>query len=427
MNDTVAQDAPTTTTSKGLTKVPGSSWAMLFLIVFAAIAAPLNQFKCPGIAGQLMEYFNLDSSTFGWTMSVFTIAGIILAFPASAIMSRFGTKRCIGVSLIITLVGSLIGTFSNNIPLFLISRIIEGVSMGLVSVAAPAAISRLFPRHSRGLALGIFSPWVPIGNVVMLNLANPLTNLFGGWQAVWWFASIYTVIFIVLWFILYREPAHPILDPDESAEGALAEQSDDSTASGSSSGKRKYAILNLSMWLVALGFLIFNVTQQGSLNTFYPTYLNEVHGFTEQWGAFITSVVTMLCIPGAILGGWVADRIRTRKWTIFIGYIAFAIAGIWLFNWTGEWQMWLAVFICGLLGPFVTTNVFASAAEIMGANHVNLGTAIIAFMQNIGSFIGGIALGYIQVGLGWGMGSYVLFYPLLIIAIICLFCARKLR
>lgn len=405
---------------KGLAKIPGRAWGMLFLTLFVTISVPLNMFKCPGIAGQLMEYFGLDSSTFGWTMSLYTVMAIVLAFPASGIMGKIGEKNCIAASLVFAVVGAVMGALSQTATLFMVSRFIEGFAMGLVAVAAPAAISKWFPRHKRGTALGIWTPWVPIGNIIMLNLSNPISNAFGGWQAVWWVGAAYALIALVAWVALYKGPEMPILDDDEIAEAAVA-KGDTAPDAG------KLAILNPTMWLVAIAFCAFNIIQNGSLNTFYPTYLTEIHSFGAAEASFVTSVVTILGILGGPLGGLLSDKFRTRRWVILVSFVAIAVACIWLFSWGSTWQLWLAIAICGLLGGALPSNIYASVAEIMGPKDTPVGQAIATFMQNIGNFVGGIALGYIQVSLGWAMGSYVLFFPLLVIAIACVLFCRKLR
>ncbi len=402
---------------KQLTPVPSRSWPMLFLILFMSIAAPLNMFKAPGLAGTLMETFGLTPADFGWLMSVFTIMGIVLAFPAAGIMAKLGIKITVMIALIAVILGSIIGAFAASFEVLLAGRFLEGVSMGLISVTAPAAISRWFPQHKRGLALGIWAPWVPIGSVIMLNLANPIMGITGSWTAVWWFGALYAAVMLILWMLAYKDPEKPIVDPDEVPPN----QGD-----GSVKIKTSTAAI-VSIWLVAIGFCIFNIVQNGSINTFYPPYLMQDHGFTQPDAAFVTSVITMLAIPGCILAGWIIDKTKTLKWTMIAGFILIAVATIWLFAWTADWQMWLAVFICGLFAPLSTTAVFASAPSIMGPAKAGLGLAIIAFMQNIGTFIGGLALGNLEMTFGWAMASYLLFFPLLLIAAICVLFAKKLR
>ena len=398
--------------------IPGKAWGMLVLTLLVTITIPLNMFKCPGLAGSIIGYYGIDPSAFGWSMSIFTVMGIVLAFPASAIISKIGSKAAVSISVAFTVVGSIIGAVSTDFTMFLAARFLEGVGMGLVAVAAPAVLTRWFPRHKRGLAIGIWSPWVPIGSIVMLNASNPLASAFGGWQGAWWFGAIYGIVMLILWIIFFKEPEVAITDADEFGDGE---------SECNSVKDYKKPILCGSMWAIAISFCIFNICQNGTINTFYTTYLTTIHGFDDAMAAFATSVITILAIPSAILGGFLADKFKTRRWLIVAGYCSIIIATIWLFNWTETWQLYLCLFICGLFPSFATTNVFASAGELMKPGHVPLGAAIIAFMQNIGSFIGGIALGYMYVPMGWAMASYVLFFPLLIVAVLLAVFTKKLR
>jgi MFS family permease len=393
----------------------------MFLVLFMSIAAPLNMFKAPGIAGTLMETFGLTPADFGWLMSVFTIMGIILAFPAAGIMSKLGIKMTSTIALVSLILGSVIGALATSFEVLLAGRFLEGVSMGLISVTAPAAISRWFPRHKRGLALGIWAPWVPIGSVVMLNAANPIMSITGSWTAVWWFGAAYAVLLLVFWMLAYKDPDEPVVDADEEAPAKAG--------AGAQAGTqvKTSALALMSIWLVAVGFAIFNIVQNGSINTFYTTFLMQVHDFAQPDAAFITSVVTLLAIPGCIFAGWLIDKTGTLKWTMIAGFVLIAVAAIWLFTWTEAWQMWLAVVICGFFAPLTTTAVFASAPSILGSAKAGFGLAIIAFMQNIGVFFGGLALGNLEPVFGWATGSYILFYPLLIVAAVCALFARKLK
>jgi MFS family permease len=409
-----------TTNSGQLTSVPKKAWGILFLVLFMSIAAPLNMFKAPGLAGTLMETFGLAPASFGWLMSIFTVMGIVLAFPAAGIMFKLGIKNTAVIALVSLIIGSIIGALSASYEVLLAGRFLEGVSMGLISVTAPAAISKWFPKHKRGLALGIWTPWVPIGSIIMLNLANPIMSIIDSWTAVWWFGALYAAAMLVLWLAIYQDPEKPIVDADESVPATGDEQT-------AEAGKGNKAALMISIWIVAFGWACFNIVQNGTINTFYPPYLMGVHGYAQPDAAFVTSVITMLAIPGCILAGWIIDRFKTLKWVMIAGYALIAIAGIWLFSWSAEWQMWLAVFLCGLFAPLATTSAFAAAPDIMGPAKAGFGLAIIAFMQNIGTFAGGLALGNLEVFFGWEIGSYLVFFPLLGIAAICVIFAPRLR
>ena len=397
--EAVAQAAP------AKVPVPRRAWAILAVVFVASITAPMDMFKVPPLAGELIGTFGLDPATIGWLMSIFSVMGIILAFPAAGIMKRFGMKTTGVIALASVIAGSALGAVATTMPVMLTSRFIEGISMGLISVMAPAAISEWFPRHKRGLALGIWGFWVPFANVIVFNTAPALSAALGGWRMVWWAIVVFAVVALILFLIVFKMPEVPV-DPDEQANAAP--------------GKNNWkALINPSIWILGFAFLIFNIVQNGTINTFYPMFLESV-GYPNATSSSIASVITLLAIPGCVFAGWISDVLKTRKWVIIAGFVVVAVS-MWFafdFTTTDTWQMWFAIVLCGFLGPLVTTCVFAAAPEIMGAQEAGLGMAVVAFGQNIGAMVGGVALGYVATDLGWAMGSHVLLLPLLAIGLI---------
>lgn len=404
---------------QGLAVVPKRSWAMLALVLLACMTVPFNMAKCPGLATQIVPYFGVGGSDFGWTMSLTTVLGIALAFPCAGIVNRLGAKNAITISLVVMVFGSILGAVATSWPAFLFSRFIEGFGNSFMGVSGPAAVTAWFPRHKRGIALGIFAPWIPLGTIVMLNIANPLALAFGAFQAAWWVAAAYGVVMLVLWLLFFRMPDKPILDEGEQ-EPEVVE--------GDTQGKgADKPLANVSLWLIAISFLFFNLVQNATVNTFYPTYLTQAHGFDAAWASFITSIPSIGAIPMGVVGGWLANRFNTRKWIIVLGYAAIVVSLIWLFNWTAEWQMWVAVLLIAIFPTFSVTNVTAAVPEILSPKNVAVGTAALITLQQAGNFIGSITLGYLYESMGWGLASQITLIPMMLVAIVLVICAKQLR
>ena len=73
----------------------GSSYAkiILWVVFFAGVAAPLNQFKVPPLMTSLMSAFNMEISSAGLLMSVFAFVGVFLSLPAGSIAQRIGSNQ----------------------------------------------------------------------------------------------------------------------------------------------------------------------------------------------------------------------------------------------------------------------------------------------------------------------------------------------
>ena len=76
--------------------------------------------------GLLQTDLGISAGIAGWISGVFSLMGIVLAFPAVGIIRKWGALKGGLVSVAVTLVGSVVGLFAPNEYVLLVSRIIEG-------------------------------------------------------------------------------------------------------------------------------------------------------------------------------------------------------------------------------------------------------------------------------------------------------------
>ena len=177
---------------------------------------------------------------------------------------------------------------------------------------------------------------------------------------------------------------------------------------------------SVSLIMLGIMFAVYNVCINGTVNTFFPTFLQMEHGMDMAAAGFITSVITFMNIICSMAAGVISDKLGTRKWCIVGALVILTIACWFLFSFTSDSMMWIAIVLCGLFPPFVSTCATAAVPEII-PNKENQGTgmAMLGFSSSIGSFVGGVALGWLVPSMGWSMGSHVLLIPLLVLAIVC--------
>ena len=384
-------------TQKPAVKVPSYAWVILVVVFLASVAAPLNQFKVPPVMPILIQAFNLSIASAGWLMSIFASTGFILAIPAGFIMQRFGPKTTGLISVGFVLVGSVLGALSSTAGLMLFSRFIEGVGMGLIAVVAPAAIAMWFPAETRGTPMGLWATWVPIGSIIMYNLAPALTAL-QNWQAVWWAGAIFAAVAFVLYAFLFRLPK-----PEEMTDAP--------PAGGGPSGEQPpnlgKAMANTNLWLISFEFMCFNLAVM-ALSTFYPTFLNTVRNYELATASFIASLTMMITIFSAPLGGFISDRIGSRKLMIVIPSIIIALTFLLPFNVSGWLIPALMVFMGIFAGP-IPTATFSAVPEVMPSPQLaGIGMAVLALGQNLGMVIGPAVFGPLAESVGWATAGYIM-------------------
>lgn len=173
-------------------KTPAYAWVIWIVTYLVSFAAPLGQFKLvsiplyfiyvPGVSPE--GGFQFDAAGFGMLMTIVSIIGIFLAFPAAFICRRFGLRWTIAASALGVIVGGLIPVLAGtSAAAMYVGRFIEGLGIALVGVAAPTLITLWFHPRQRGFALGLWCTWVPLSITLDSVVCPALAPMFG-WQGV---------------------------------------------------------------------------------------------------------------------------------------------------------------------------------------------------------------------------------------------------
>lgn len=390
--------AQAVSTPSSAAKPAAYAWVILAIVYLASVASALNQFKVPPVLPLLIRAFNLSLSDAGMLMSIFSITGCILALPAGFILQRLGFKLTGLIAVGTVVIGSGLGAFCSTAGWMLFSRFIEGAGIGLITIVAPAAIAAWFPAERRGTPLGIWTTCMPVGNILVLNMAPRLAEV-SGWEFVWKAGAAFALAAFILFWIFFRMPK-----PEEevwqfsSSEGGHEE--------GERPGYWK-AMANKSLWLITVQFLCYNMVCL-ALGTYYPTFLNDVRNYTLPAAAFIWSLCTIAAFFSQPLGGYVSDRLGMRKLLIVVPSVFTAVICLFPFAVTG-WMIPALIIALGLVSGTIVPATFAAVPEVMGSRQMaGLGMAVLALGQNLGMLIGPMIFGKLAETMGWAGAGYSL-------------------
>ena len=283
------------------------AWIVAFATIFAGISLALVQNKVAPCMTTLMGAFNIDMATAGWLSSLFSLVGIIMAIPASIVLNKLGPKKGGIVALACAILGSLIGVFTDSVPVLMASRIVEGVGVGLMSVIGPSLIAMWFPEAKRGLPMSIWAAYQMGAQAVMFFLGAVLTTSFG-WQGVWWFGLVACVVAFVLYVLCVKSPR-----PEDSY--ADVESEDVSIVEG---------IKSPSAWVLSLATMLFCIGCFGFVNwiaTCWAQTFTWDEGQANMWvGYFSIFGVIAAVIIGALL-----NHVKNRK---LFGVAALVLYGL---------------------------------------------------------------------------------------------------
>ena len=359
------------------------------MVFLASVAAVLAQFAAPPLMPLLMARFGIDLAQASSLMSVFSVTGFLLALPTGLLLTRFGPLAIGVLALASVVAGSCLGAVAPDYAVLLASRGIQGVGLGLIGVTAPSVVAAAFPPARRGLPMGVWAMWVPVGGVVMYNVA-PVLGSTAGWQAAWWFAASAAAVALAAYAIVLRTCL-----PD-----APARAGDPAPSMGT-------ALRNRDAWLLAATFGLFAVASSG-INTFLPTFLVDQRSLDLAGAARLSSLVLVGAAAGSLLSGFVSDRIGSRRVVFTAAAVGLAVLLLFPFS-LGTGSLAILLVLIGLVSGALPAAVFASVPEVMGDPRLaGAGMAAVMFGQNGGFVVGPLAFGALVTVTTWTTAGAVL-------------------
>lgn len=391
---------------------PKKAWLMLAIIYLASIAAPLCQFKTPPLAPWIIPEFGLDAVGFGLQMSAIGIVGLILAFPAAYICRGLGAKNTVLLSVGCLAVGSFAGTLVSSFELLMVTRLLEGIGLGLIGVVGPTCVSVWFPDRTRGIALGLWATWVPLAMVVIYAVAPAMAGVLG-WQSVFVLCAVISLIAFILVALVFKMP-----------EG----ETGDFGAAGSFRDTLKL-LKNAKLWVLGLVMLCFMFINTGALSTYYNTFLIEVHSYDPIAAAGMVSIFTFIGVFSTPLAGFISDKLRVpnKRWLVAVAFALYFIGLLVAWPEAGgiaNVLIWTFVAVGGFATGFGAGTIRPLAPLVAGGGAMGaaVGMAVIQFAQNLGTAIGSPVFGAVMQNAGWSTANIVLLLPLCVIgALLCIF------
>ena len=367
---------------------PQRSWIMLgcaWLIGFSMYPPMLC---IPPVAFIIKKDLGVSHAEVGLLFSIPIAVLVLLAVPAGLLADRLGTKRAVGIGVVVMAAGSMIRITSKSYDMLMTLTSLYAIGFSLIYPNLAKLVGLWFPREKVGLATGVYTTGITTGAglalAITLPLIFPLTHTIQGTFFIW---SIPAVVAAVLWWILAKDP--PLLRNNPGHASSM-----DRTA-GSFSSLWK----NKNMWMIAFMLFINNVhfyTWSG----WGPTLL-MMKGASPDLAALIASSRAWVALPTIFLMPWVSYKVGLRKpfiwgsalllafasWSAIhisvpMGWPLMAVIGVTL---SGTFPMILAFplemlpnqsvgtasgtvlsigYIGGLLGPWLAGHVVDSSASL---------------------------------------------------------------
>jgi MFS family permease len=376
---------------------PGYARYVFLLLFLLYLFNYVDRMVVASIFPYLKVDWNLTDAECGWFASIVTLMMTIFVFPVSLLVDRWSRKKAIGIMAIIWSIGAAACAFTRNFTQLFAMRSVVGVGEAAYTSGGHAMIAAYFPEEKRATMNGLFTAAIPMGTAIGVILGGVVAMRFG-WPYAFGLLAVPGLIVAILFFWVKDYKTVKILKKTGVGAAAVHEKMKLGDIA------REF-LRTPSVLFTYLGY-VGNTFVTTALMNWLPSYFNRIDDLPMDKAGLKTSVVFLLAIFGAPLGGLVTDKLRKRfpNARMSVPAITSLLTGLFLligfFFLEGGAQY--ALLICfGFTAP-----MFAAGGSAVTQDVVHPGLRAISyslaqfFMMLLGYSLAPIFIGYISDGYG---------------------------
>ncbi|MCC5986255.1 MAG: MFS transporter [Pararhodobacter sp.] len=347
-----------------------TAWGAVTLAVLGGVMAAVHVGKLPPALPVMRDELGFGLVAGGFVISLFNLLGMFLALIVGALAGGLGRERLVLAGFVCLVAGGVTGALAQDLPVLMLSRLLEGVGFVAIGVSLPAVVLAASARRDQDFALGMWSVYTPLG-MALAMLAAPLALSGLGWRGLWLAVALLCLpVALAIWWQM-RAVAMPS-PPRRAALGLVREAA--STA---------------GLQHVALVFALY-AFQWVTLMVWLPTFQTESLGASLERAALVTAIVVLVNVPGCLLGGWLMRRGASARALVLTGSTAMGVTAIAIFlPILPDAARLAACLVFSFLGGLVPPSLFNCVPRVVsGPQLVGAGNGMLMQGSAMGQFAG---------------------------------------
>ncbi len=367
--------------------VRGYRWTVLAVGTTAQATFATFTIGLPVVLPDVRSEYGLTLSQTGLVLAAANLGTMLGMLPWGVAADRVGERLVVSVGLLAAGVAMLVAASTTSVGSLAVWLTIAGFGGASVAAASGRAVMHWFPRHQRGLAMGIRQSAIPVAGAVAALVLPRLVDAFGiGWG----FAAI----------------AIGILAGGALAAAFLRDaggDADDDFVSGAR------IVRSRPTWLLAGGSALLLVPQI-ALFGFTVLFLHDRQGLSTTQAGLVFATVQLLAIAARIGAGRWSDVVGSRIQPLRVVAVASAVAAVVTSLLTGASLPVLAptLVIAGVVAASWNGLAFTAAAEAVDRSRSG---AALGLQQTVLFGVGAVAAPVFAVLVeraGWSWGFALL-------------------
>lgn len=161
----------TTQSNKKINRLP-----IVAILLGGSFLAILNQTLLITATPHIMVDFNLSESSGQWVTTIFMLVNGIMIPITAFLMETFTTRRLFLVSMLIFIVGTIVGSLAFSFPLLMVGRVIQAAAAGIMMPLMMTIFMLIFAVERRGFAMGMSGLVIAFAPAIGPSLAGLLVE-----------------------------------------------------------------------------------------------------------------------------------------------------------------------------------------------------------------------------------------------------------
>ncbi len=296
-------NAPVTGAERDFEVTRGYARYVFLLLFLLYLFNYVDRMVIASLFPYLKADWGLTDTQCGWFASIVTLMMTAFVFPVSLLVDRWSRKKAIAIMGIVWGISSAACAFTKNFFQLITLRSIVGVGEAAFTAGGTAMISAYFPEEKRATMNGLFTAAIPFGTAVGVILGGVIAVNFG-WRYAFGIMAVPGLIVAIIFFWVKDYKTVQVLKK-------VGEAGSISHVRMKAADIAREFIHTPSVLYTYMGYVGNTFVTTGLMN-WLPTYYNRTEGLPMDRAGMKTSVIFLLAIFGAPIGGIIIDRVRNK-------------------------------------------------------------------------------------------------------------------
>jgi len=257
------------------------AWGRIAWLYALGVLAAAQLGKMSALVPLITIELAMGLTVAGILISLLEVGGATLGFVAGQVVDRIGVRRVLLTGIALFALAGLGESLARSVSALVALRMVEGAGYLCVVVAAPLLIFRTAPPTRQGVALALWSSFVPVGFALGATGSGWIAQAFSWRAATLAWAVVATLMLLGTTRMTLAAPVAPT--------------------------QRRLTIPPWPIWALTMAFGCYASFAVG-LIALLPSFLVEQAGATPRLAGLVGGVAAFISVLGVLIAAWLRHR-----------------------------------------------------------------------------------------------------------------------